>query len=140
MCQNHCTVFKGIKLLDEIYWLDYWLKLVGDYVTKLKCICRWSTNYMHLHNALKMENRKGIHVVDSETMKYNRIFLHEVWQVSVPAMTYLYSLIIIDFRENENVYSFGEVKLNSLNWIYVILSLLYISASLESYYQAIKSK
>jgi hypothetical protein len=79
-----------------------------------------------------MEKRKGINVEDSETMKYNRIFLHEEWQVFVSATTCLYTLIITDFRENENVYSFGEVKLTSLKWIYIIPSLPYISASLES--------
>jgi hypothetical protein len=74
---------------------------------------------MHLPNALKMEKIKEINIKDSETMKYNRIFPHEEWQVFVPATTFLYTLILLDLRENENVYSFGEVKFISLNCIYI---------------------
>jgi len=71
-------------------------------------------------------------------MKYNCTFLHVEWQVFVTTTTYFYTLIVLDFRENENVYTFGAAKLISLNSIYIILSLPYISVSLESYYQAIK--
>jgi len=87
----------------------------------------------------KWKKRKVINVEESEKIKYgNCIFLE--WQVFVRGTTYRYTLIILDFREYEKVYSFGAVKLIRLNWIYMILSLSYISVSLESYYQAIKTK
>jgi hypothetical protein len=53
---------------------------------------------MHLLNALNMENKKGITVEDSKSMKYNRIFLHEERHVFAPATAYLYTLIILDLK------------------------------------------